>query len=152
MFKRTAFNRKLFFITADIVLVSLAVWISFLLRFDGFIPEESFLALKTMLILALVFHIPVFYFFNLYSFSWSYVSSREVVSIFFASTFSFLFLSLAIFFSRDFQNFQGFPRSTIFIKQKRERKGSNCWSRRCRRANCKKYTELWRQLFAGWIR
>jgi len=115
IFKRAAFTRTLFFIAADIILIILAIWLAFLLRFDGLIPSVFDSALKITLVLAIVFHIPIFYFFGLYSFSWSYVSTRELISLFFGTTFSFLFLTTAIFLSRDFASFKGFPRSTLFI-------------------------------------
>jgi len=115
MFKKTALTRTLFFMAADIVLIALAVWFSFILRFDGIIPDEFFPAFEITVVLSLVFTIPIFYFFDLYSFSWSYVSTRELVSLVFGATFSFLFLGTAIFLSRDFTSFKGFPRSTLFI-------------------------------------
>lgn len=115
IFKKTALTRTLFFISADVLLIILAVYLSFLLRFDGTIPGEFILAFEIAAILAIVFHIPIFYFFSLYSFSWSYISTREIISLFFATTFSFLFLGTTIFLSRDFSSFIGFPRSTLFI-------------------------------------
>lgn len=115
IFKRTAFTRTLFFVTADVLLIVFAIWFSFVLRFDGAIPEESLSALETTIILALVFNIFIFYFFGLYSFSWSYASIKEFISLIVAVTFSFLFLASAIYFSREFQYFRGFPRSTLII-------------------------------------
>ena len=115
MFKRTALTRTLFFMALDIVLIALAVWFSFILRFDGIIPDDFFSAFEITVVLSIVFTIPIFYFFDLYSFSWSYVSTRELVSLIFGSTFSFLFLGTAIFLSRDFASFKGFPRSTLII-------------------------------------
>ncbi|KPJ55298.1 hypothetical protein AMJ47_00255 [Parcubacteria bacterium DG_72] len=115
LFRKTALTRTLFFISADVLLIILAVYLSFLLRFDGAIPGEFISAFEITAILALVFHIPIFYFFGLYSFSWSYISTREIISLFFSTTFSFLFLGTAIFLSRDFSSFIGFPRSTLFI-------------------------------------
>jgi FlaA1/EpsC-like NDP-sugar epimerase len=115
MFKRTALTRTLFFMAADVLLVVLAVWLSFILRFDGTVPPEFVSALEITTVLAVVFLVPIFYFFGLYSFSWSYISTRELVSLIFGSTFSFLFLGTAIFLSRDFASFEGFPRSTLFV-------------------------------------
>jgi FlaA1/EpsC-like NDP-sugar epimerase len=59
--------------------------------------------------------VPVFYFQKLYSFSWSYVSTNELISLFKATTIAFIFLSIAIFLSHYFPHFINFPRSTIFI-------------------------------------
>jgi FlaA1/EpsC-like NDP-sugar epimerase len=115
-FKTTSTKRLLFFLLADIILISVAVFISFLIRFDGAIPKEYFeiQAVQRMILLSIIFCLPIFYFFKLYSFSWSYVSTGELVSLFKATTLSFLFLGIVIFFSKDFPEFSGFPRS-VFI-------------------------------------
>jgi FlaA1/EpsC-like NDP-sugar epimerase len=68
-----------------------------------------------MIVLAVIFTIPVFYFKNLYSFSWAYVSTIEAVSLFIATVISSVFLSIAIFISHYFPHFVNFPRSTIFV-------------------------------------
>ena len=112
IFEKTAKKRILFFIAMDILLICLATWFAFLLRFDGKIPPEHFSNLKTVIILALIFSLPIFYFFKLYSFSWSYVSTNELVSLAKAVTLSFGLLGVSIFVLKSFQ---GFPRSTFFI-------------------------------------
>ena len=114
--RKTALTRTLFFLTADIVLISLAVWLAFILRFDGTIPERFLPSFCNLLILALVFHIPIFYFWGLYSFSWSYVSAKELVSLITGSFFAFLLASLAIYmFFGDFSGFSQLPRSVLII-------------------------------------
>jgi len=115
MFKKTKTTKLLFFLAADIILISLAVWFAFLLRFDGEIPESFLPALEKTFILTLIFIIPIFYFFGLYSFSWSYVSTKELISLIEGVTLAFIFISLAIYISADFPGFAGFPRSTIII-------------------------------------
>lgn len=115
LFKKTALKRTIFFIVADIFFISIAIWLAFLLRFDGQIPPQYNSFIVRMIVLAVIFTIPVFYFQKLYSFSWSYVSASELVSLFKATTISFVFLSIAIFISDYFPHFINFPRSTIFI-------------------------------------
>jgi len=114
IFNKTAGKRKLFFLGADVVLISLAVYSAFLLRFGGEIPFRYFASgmIEQVTLLSLVFSLPIFYFFGLYSFSWSYVSAKELISLFKATTLSFIFLAFSIFFLRSFN---GFPRSTILI-------------------------------------
>lgn len=99
----------------DIFFIALSVWLAFAMRFDGNIPSQYNPFIARMIILAVVFTIPVFYFQKLYSFSWAYVSASELVSLFKAVTISFLFLSVAIFISHYFPRFVNFPRSTIFV-------------------------------------
>jgi len=105
----------LFFLASDVILISLAVYLAFLFRLEFAINGQSFPALEKTLILALIFNIPIFYFFGLYSFSWSYVSTRELTSLLKAATLAFLLSAVILFFSRDFPSFVGFPRSVLFV-------------------------------------
>lgn len=116
LFKKTPKTRMLFFLIADIVLISFSIFASFLLRFDGSIPIEYLdnYELFKIIFLALLLCLPIFYFFKLYSFSWSYVSAQELLSLLKATTLGFLFLAIIVFFSKDFPSFTGFPRS-VFI-------------------------------------
>src|SRR3989344_5649820 len=115
LLKKTPLTRTIFFASADIFFTGLAVWLAFLLRFDGNIPPQYVPFIFRMIALAVIFLIPIFYFNKLYSFSWSYVSASELISLFKAITISFIFLSVAIFISKYFPNFTNFPRSVIFI-------------------------------------
>ena len=115
LFKRTILTRTIFFIAADVAIVALSVWLAFLIRFDASIPPQYAGFVARMIQLAIIFIIPVFYFSRLYSFSWSYVSTSELVSLFKAVTISFIFLGIAIYISKYFPKFYNFPRSVIFI-------------------------------------
>ncbi len=115
IFQKTPFTRMIFFMVADILLISFAIWFAFFLRFEGQIPSQYGNIIQTVIILALVFLIPTFYFLRLYSFSWSYVSTNELISLGKATTLGFLFLGVTIYISKDFPFFAGFPRSTLFI-------------------------------------
>lgn len=114
-FRRTALARTVFFTVADAFFVVISIWLAFLLRFDGNIPSHYFPFLYQMMILAVVFVSATFYFWKLYSFSWSYVSTTEAVSLFRAVTIAFILLSAAIFISHYFPYFINFPRSTIIV-------------------------------------
>jgi len=107
-------KQTIFFIIFDIILIGLAVWLAFLLRFDGKIPiqylEDG--VLEKIIFLSLIFCLPIFYYFRLYSFSWSYVSANELISLTKAVTLSFIFLIVSFFILKSFQ---GFPRSCLFI-------------------------------------
>ena len=115
LLKKTPLTRTIFFASADVFFTGLAVWLAFLLRFDGNIPPQYVPFIFRMIALAVIFLIPIFYFNKLYSFSWSYVSASELISLFKAITISFIFLSVAIFISKYFPHFTNFPRSVIFI-------------------------------------
>ncbi|MFH0791624.1 MAG: nucleoside-diphosphate sugar epimerase/dehydratase [bacterium] len=112
---RTKFTRAIFFLTGDIIFISLAVILAFALRFDGDIPFEYGWIIWRLIALSVVFYLPFFYFGKIYSFSWSYVSATELVSLFKATSFGFIFLMVALYLSRDFPAFSGLPRSTLVI-------------------------------------
>jgi len=114
-FKKTPLTKTIFFVITDIICVAISVWLAFLLRFDSHIPAEYDPFVIRMIILAVIFILPVFYFQKLYSFSWSYVSTNELISLFKATTIAFIFLLVAIFVSHYFPRFINFPRSTIII-------------------------------------
>ena len=114
--QRTSKTRIVFFIVSDIIFISFSVWLAFLLRFEGNIPEQYFAGIiPGMIILALIFCLPIFYFLKLYSFSWAYVSTQELVSLFKATALSFLLSGATLLIFRDFHQFSGFPRSILFV-------------------------------------
>ncbi len=108
-------RRRIPFLAADIISIALAIYSAFFLRFEGQIPSAHVLNVWGAIVLALLFCLPAFYFFKLYSFSWAYVSTEELVSLAKAQAFGFLLLSAAIFILRDWPAFFGFPRSVLFI-------------------------------------
>ncbi len=114
-FKKTKTIKTIFFVSADIFLISCSVWLAFFLRFDFNVPDLYIPLIYRMIFLAVLFTLPAFYFNKLYSFSWSYVSTNELVSIFFATTVSFFFVTTSVFVSNYSPNFQNFPRSTLAI-------------------------------------
>ena len=115
LFKKTIVTRNIFFILTDVILIAVSVWLAFLIRFDGLVPAPYLHFIFETVGLAAIFTIPIFYSQGLYSFSWSYVSASELISLFKATTISFLFLGAAIYISKDFTSFATFPRSIIFI-------------------------------------
>ena len=100
---------------ADAVLISLSVFLAFLVRFEGVIPGRYFLNIPGIIILALFITVPVFYFLRLYHFNWRYVGTAELLNMAKGTVLSFLLLTLVFFLLRDEPFFSGFPRSTLFI-------------------------------------
>ncbi|MBX4200634.1 polysaccharide biosynthesis protein [Candidatus Parcubacteria bacterium] len=115
LFKRTVITRTIFFIVSDVILIAVAFLLAFLIRFDGSVPQLYYPFLIRIIGLAVIFIVPVFYFQKLYSFSWSYVSINEVISLFKATTAAFIFLAVTLYISRYFPYFYNFPRSVIAI-------------------------------------
>ena len=108
-------SRLIFFLLADIILIFLAVYLAFLLRFEGQIPGQHFPNIWGLLILCLVFCLPSLYFFKLYFFSWKYFSTVELVSLVKALFLSFLCVTTGLFIFKNQSIFIALPRSTLFI-------------------------------------
>ena len=105
----------IFFLIVDVFLISLSVLLAFMVRFEGPIPVRYFMNARGLIFFAILFTIPIFYFFKLYFFSWAYVSAEELISLIKAIFLSFLILTAAYFVLKDHPLFSGFPRSTLFI-------------------------------------
>ena len=112
---RTTFKRTVFFLLGDVVLISLACYLGFLLRFDGAIDSKYFLMIKGFIAIAVPLTVFFFILERLYSISWSFVSVRELLRIMRAIIASFLGVGAVLFIFRNHPVFEGFPRSIIFI-------------------------------------
>ncbi|MFH1392108.1 MAG: nucleoside-diphosphate sugar epimerase/dehydratase [bacterium] len=113
---KNLFKKKIiFFLIMDTALIMLAMFLSFLLRFDNNIPAHYLPNFWIFIGLALIINLPIFIWRGLYSLSWSYVSVKELISIIKAITIGSAFLGAALFILRDHGPFQGFPRSIVFI-------------------------------------
>ncbi|MDO8663821.1 MAG: nucleoside-diphosphate sugar epimerase/dehydratase [Candidatus Wildermuthbacteria bacterium] len=115
MFRLLSKNKKSVFLIADVISISAAIYLAFLLRFEWQIPDPYLQNAFWMIILAIVFTLPSFLFFRLYSFSWSYVSTQELISLTKALISAWIFLEASLFVLQTQPIFSGFPRSTLFI-------------------------------------
>lgn len=116
LFQRTPRNRFLFFLVTDTIAVVASVWIAFLLRFEGEIPLQYLQGgFQAALILVFMATIPLFLFFRLYSFTWSYVSIGDVLLLARALLISAILVAGAFLVLREQEFFSGFPRSVFPI-------------------------------------
>ncbi len=112
--KPTNGKRVLFFLISDIILCSLALFLSFLLRFDFKIPFEygnNFPLFLSIFVSTKLFFI---WFFGLYRITWRYAGLIEGFNILKALSLS-LFVLLASYTVLNDGLFQGFPRSVFFL-------------------------------------
>ncbi len=77
-------KRTLLLMFIDAILVNLAVFGSFYIRFEGDIPQEYFQTFYHTAWAATVFYLAVFYVFGLYNRLWQYASLGELTSILYA--------------------------------------------------------------------
>jgi len=115
LFQETRRTRAMFFLLADIALVALSMTVAFLLRFEGRIPSQYMEDLWILILIALAVKVPIFYLQRLYHINWSYVSVRELMSVFKGGFYGSLLLGTVFFIMKATPAFAGFPRSILFI-------------------------------------
>ena len=105
---------KNFFIVffADILLLTISLFLAYLIRFDFHLPQPHSLLLYQILPFVLITKIVSFYFFDLYRGMWRYTSIADLLNIIKASSVSSLVIICLILFSHS--RFIGFPRS-VFV-------------------------------------
>ncbi len=112
---KTRFKRVLFFLAADVFLLSFSIYAALWLRFEGQIPARFLGDLELLIPLAAGLKLPVFYLQGLYGISWSYVSVRELISVGKGVVYGSLLLGTAFFVFRMEPILSGFPRSVLVI-------------------------------------
>ncbi len=99
----------------DALLIIGSIWFAFFLRFEGWIPPEHTTNAFGFIALTLVVTLPLFVYLKLYAFSFSYVSTDELIHIARANLFAFLCVGLLLFLLRETPVFSGFPRSILLL-------------------------------------
>ncbi len=113
--QKTPLTRTIFFLVSDSILLGLAFYLSFYLRFEGVIPDIHFKQFIRYLPLFVGLKLVAFYLFQIYRFSWSYVSLYEVLKIIKILTMSSLIISSIVLSLTYEEVFRGFSRSIFFI-------------------------------------
>lgn len=106
---------KLIFFVLDIGLIILASFLAFLLRFDGQIPNARLEGFFVFTFLAIITTPAVFYLFDFYKLSWSYLSLTDLPIIIKGVGTATLFLGTLLYLSRNHPFLMEFPRSVIFL-------------------------------------
>jgi len=99
----------------DLLLVTLGVYFSYLLRFDGVIPQGRYEGFLWFLGAALLVTPAVFYIFKLYRLPFSFISLTDLPAIAKGVLVSVFIVGTALFLFRDAPQLEGFPRSVIFL-------------------------------------
>ncbi len=114
IFQKTIKKRIILFIFSDTLLISLSIWLAFLLRFEGNIPLKTFPLMKNFIILTTLSTLPVFYYFRLYHFSWNSIGIFTLLRLIQAIIGDFILIGTILFFLRE-KFFAGFPRSVFLL-------------------------------------
>lgn len=109
-------RKKIFlFLVADVMLISSALLFSFLLRFDGTIPQKYYPFIRYYIGISAALTIPLLFWRRLYSFTWAFVSLNEIVELLKVTVASGLLFTLLYYLFQDTSLFKGFPRSIIIL-------------------------------------
>ncbi len=116
LLKTTVFKRKAFFLTADFLLISLAMYLSFWLRFDGRIPAYFLQYIGVYIALALVLNLSMIAIHGLYGVTWRFFGLKELVKLLQAVLIASLLMVGARFLLRPYwAPFRMFPRSVLLL-------------------------------------
>ena len=96
----------------DITLATCAYVLSYLIRFEGAIPEEQLPALKNTIFWVVAIKVMFFFYFKLYRGMWRYTSLVDFMNVIKAVTASSISIILIILF---FTRFHGYPRSVFIL-------------------------------------
>ncbi len=106
------YRRRLLILVTDLVLIILAYYMAFWLRFDGEIPATQFALFYNTLPLVIIIRTAAFLYFRLYGGMWRYASINDLLSIVKAVSIGTGFLVLPVFFAQA----AGYPRSVFIIE------------------------------------
>ncbi|MGA7143379.1 MAG: nucleoside-diphosphate sugar epimerase/dehydratase [Desulfobacterales bacterium] len=110
---RFVYKNFILVLLADILLLSISLFLAYLIRFDFHLPRQHSMLLYQLLPFVLIIKISCFYFFDLYRGMWRYTSISDLLNIIKASCVSSLVIVCLILFSHS--RFIGFPRSVFII-------------------------------------
>jgi len=115
IFRITATKRRVFFLIMDTFLISLSLYISFWMRFDGGIPSQYLSNFRYYIPLVLILKLCLLFFNGMYNISWRFFGLKESIKLFSAVSLSSFGMAIFLFFFKSYAPFQGFPRSVLLV-------------------------------------
>jgi UDP-N-acetyl-D-glucosamine 4,6-dehydratase len=109
--RATSLGRRLFFIFSDVAIIFVALWVSFLLRFDFNIPESFTNVIFFCFGFLAFIRITLSYYLNVYDISWRHFSLNDLLKLIYIYIFSTLLFLVVAFVGRNFDLI--IPRSVI---------------------------------------
>jgi len=114
-FPRTVLTRGLFFLASDILLLSVAFYLSFWFRFEGAIPEAEWQALWMCLPFLIPLKVIWNAYFRLYNLTWAFVGVPELIRVLKANTAASLCAALVVLLLHHQTGVLLIPRSILFL-------------------------------------
>lgn len=102
--------RKLLLVVLDILLINIAYYFGFLLKFDWDIPVYYFEMYKSWIIQIVVIKIVIFYLFSLYKIMWRYADFKQLSKVVMTTIIANIVIYIYLTYMRA-----GFPRSILAI-------------------------------------
>jgi len=96
----------------DLILLCLAYFLSYFIRFEGNISPEQFSNFRNTVWFIILFKLLVFFMFNLYKGMWRYTGINDLINLIKATFVSSTIIILIIFYVH---RFVGYPRSVFII-------------------------------------
>jgi FlaA1/EpsC-like NDP-sugar epimerase len=115
LLQTTAFKRKVFFLTADTVLIAFSLYFSFWLRFDGKIPIQFTKSLWVKILVVAIINIAIIALHGLYNVTWRFYSLKDLLRLFQAIVLAFLLLMIVIYVFDPLVGFREIPRSVLLL-------------------------------------
>jgi FlaA1/EpsC-like NDP-sugar epimerase len=111
--KKLLISKNLFvLILADIVLLAIAYFLAYIVRFEAYVGASELLVIKQTIVPIVLCKLVVFYFFNLYRGMWRYTGIVDLLNVIKAVLVSSLIIITVILM---LSKFQGFSRSIFII-------------------------------------
>lgn len=107
-------TKRLVVMAHDTVAIALALYLSFVLRFDSFTFPAYFPQFLVVLPFALGVWLSLFYLYGLYSGMWRFIGIQDLTKIIKAATLGAVYIVAAFLLFRE-RGLEGYPRSTIVI-------------------------------------
>ena len=111
--KRKIYYQKLcILVISDAIIITIAIYAAYLLRFDFDIPQKQIQLLKKALPINIILRIISFYIFDLYRGMWRFTSLTDLLNVIKATSLSSIVLITVILYSNRFESYS---RSVFII-------------------------------------
>ena len=106
-------RRFLLLLLADGVVVTVSIWLAFLVRFDGKLPPRYLAMLRILIPLVLGVKLPIFVVFRIYRFSLVYIGLEELLNVTLACVTASLAVASLLFLLHGWPPLIGLPRASL---------------------------------------
>jgi len=106
-------RRFLLLLLADGVVVTVSIWLAFLVRFDGKLPPRYLAMLRILIPLVLGVKLPIFVVFRIYRFSLVYIGLEELLNVTLACVTASLAMASLLFLLHGWPPLIGLPRASL---------------------------------------